>query len=256
MDTTIQSPNEDVYMRPYINKLRESITQLQSVIHSIDDGFGVYHQSIQEDNIAIALSKTLDIYLDICSLEQSMAEFSPPSFPHNSATVSDEFSTNLFNVSFISENIFCAKLPIVPLKSSTKWRSKFSQIFNGPLQSAVSNSIPHGFKKFNSAYIIFVSHINTEASHPPYFDNDNVAIKTFLDCIVPYLCYDDATRYVDNYYCSVNDSATYSEIFVVKCGHLSEWISRNPYTKLSRELSEKVNISSQKTASFTCPKTG
>ncbi len=58
--------------------------------------------------------------------------------------------------------------------------------------------------------VIFVSHFEKRSSPITLFDNDNLAIKSILDAIIPLVCVDDATRYCDNFYLSQHDMNEFS----------------------------------------------
>lgn len=72
--------------------------------------------------------------------------------------------------------------------------------------------------------VIFVSHFLKNGHHQShYFDNDNLAIKSILDAIVPLVCVDDATRYCDNFYLSQHDMNEFSELYIVRKGCTKAW---------------------------------
>ena len=69
-----------------------------------------------------------------------------------------------------------------------------------------------------------------------YFDNDNLAIKSILDIIVPYICIDDATRYCDNFYLSQHDMNEFSELYIVKKSCIKAWAAAHRELDFARAI--------------------
>ncbi len=85
--------------------------------------------------------------------------------------------------------------------------------------------------------VIFVSHFLKNGHHQShYFDNDNLAIKSILDAIIPLVCVDDATRYCDNFYLSQHDSNEFSELFIVPKEQLKAWAAAHQELDFARNI--------------------
>ena len=85
--------------------------------------------------------------------------------------------------------------------------------------------------------VIFVSHFLKNGHHQShYFDNDNLAIKSILDAIIPLVCVDDATRYCDNFYLSQYDMNEFSELYIVRKGCTKAWAAAHKELDFARAI--------------------
>ena len=114
-----------------------------------------------------------------------------------------------------------SRLPNIKSQRSV---SRLSDRFTIEAGEKIVSTIPKDFQKMSDANVIFVSHFLKDGPHKShYFDNDNLAIKSILDIIVPYICIDDATRYCDNFYLSQHDINEFSELYIVRKGCIKAW---------------------------------
>ena len=98
-------------------------------------------------------------------------------------------------------------------------------------------TIPQNFQKMSDANVIFVSHFLKNGPHQShYFDNDNLAIKSILDIIVPFICIDDATKYCDNFYLSQHDMNEFSELYIVRKGCIKAWAAAHRELDFARAI--------------------
>ena len=107
---------------------------------------------------------------------------------------------NLFNFepSYDENYGFRFRFSRLPNLKSSRSLSRVSDRFAIEVAEKIVATIPKNFQKMSGANVIFVSHVLNDGPHKSrYFDNDNLAIKSILDIIVPYICIDDATRYCD-----------------------------------------------------------
>lgn len=178
-----------------------------------------------------------------------------PSFPsENDINFAEHFERNLddfsqeietefdkkISVSFENGDIFHAVFAAPPLLKTRVAKSSFVDAFTISLQQKTANALPEAFEKYDSAYVIYINHWEKAGTKVPYYDNDNVAIKTILDAIVPYLCIDDSIRYCENLYLTVNDNQPISELYIVKKGFLRQWMKRHKDIHFVSEISSKT----------------
>ena len=67
-------------------------------------------------------------------------------------------------------------------------------------------------------------------------NNENLAIKSILDAIVPLVCVDDATRYCDNFYLSQHDMNEFSELYIVRKGCTKAWAAAHKELDFARAI--------------------
>lgn len=104
-------------------------------------------------------------------------------------------------------------------------KTVFTSAFCDGLSANVARACA-GQKPFEKALCLFVSHVTTDnRGVVPYYDNDNLAIKSIIDSIIPAVCPDDAIRYIDNMYFTQVDTSNFTEVFVIRDGHFGEWLS-------------------------------
>ena len=129
-------------------------------------------------------------------------------------------------ISLISPHIFRAELPFLPLLKTKAVADRYTEIFLDLIHQKMALGLPSSFQKFDAAHVIFVNFVaQNEGKKQTYFDNDNLAIKALLDTIVPYICFDDAAKYCNNLYLYQPSNTDKSELYIVRKGHLKEWIS-------------------------------
>lgn len=122
-----------------------------------------------------------------------------------------------------SGNIFTLKIIGYPLIKDRFFSSKVRDLLSNPLMTKVIEDSSPGIKKMSKAYVIFVYHDgDNKQCAPSYYDNDNVAIKSLLDAIVPLILPDDSIRFCDNLYFNLADTSTYIELVFIQKGHLKE----------------------------------
>lgn len=104
------------------------------------------------------------------------------------------------------------------------FKEYFGQGLLANVNDAFAVQATKGFKKYDRALVIFVSHFCSDSVRiAPYYDNDNLSIKGILDIVVPAVCIDDSVYFCDNIYCRQLDERDYFEIFVIREGSFLEW---------------------------------
>ena len=125
----------------------------------------------------------------------------------------------------------------LPNLKSSRSLSRVSDRFAIEVAEKIVATIPKNFQKMSGANVIFVSHVLNDGPHKSrYFDNDNLAIKSILDIIVPYICIDDATRYCDNFYLSQHDMNEFSELYIVKKSCIKAWAAAHRELDFARAI--------------------
>lgn len=226
---------------PHIDAAKNDLRKIASCIERLETAKVDGVSPISDADFSYILSKSLDLFFDICSLYAAEMPTKSMSEQMNQLEHIDQTVAELFSASFITRDIFCVRIPFIPLKKSAIWKSKYAQIFHGPLQKSVVNALPNDFEKFKSAYVIFLNHTDSSQTSTPYYDNDNIAIKSFLDCIVPYVCYDDSVKYIDNVFLTVKDRLNFAEIFIVNRGALYSWTEKYAFVPFCREVLKAEN---------------
>lgn len=148
--------------------------------------------------------------------------------------------------SLVSPHIFQAELPFLPLLKTKFTADRYTEIFLPYAHQKLAGYVPKNFKKFRSAHVIFINFVaQNEGRRQPYFDNDNLAIKALLDAIVPYICFDDVAKYCNNLYLYQPSDRDRSELYIVRDGHLAEWISGGYAPLFSAEFQALNPVRSQ-----------
>lgn len=123
---------------------------------------------------------------------------------------------------------FHCRFPSPPVLKTKAATSKFFELFCLDLQRVIVRNLPDRFKKMESVVVVFVNrYVHSSPHKQPYFDNDNLAIKAILDSVVPYICYDDASRFCDNLYLSQPGQNDYSELFIIRKSSFPFWVSKH-----------------------------
>jgi hypothetical protein len=146
---------------------------------------------------------------------------------------------NLFNFepSYDENYGFCFRFSRLPNLKSSRGISRMSDRFSIEVGEKIVATIPKNFQKMRDANVIFVSHFLKDGPHfSHYFDNDNLAIKSILDIIVPFICIDDATRYCDNFYLSQHDANEFSELYIVRKGCMKAWAAAHEELDFARSI--------------------
>ena len=115
--------------------------------------------------------------------------------------------------------------------------SRLAECFIIEIGEKILTIIPRGYQKMDNIDVIFVSHFLKNGHHQShYFDNDNLAIKSILDAIIPLVCVDDATRYCDNFYLSQYDMNEFSELYIVRKGCTKAWAAAHKGLDFARAI--------------------
>ena len=124
-----------------------------------------------------------------------------------------------------------------PMTKSRAAANRFFEIFCVDLQKKIVANMPQNFRKIEDAYVFFIHHFDeTDPHKQPYFDNDNLAIKSILDSVLPFICFDDASCYCSNLYLSQPDSRDYSEFVVIQKSRAKQWILQRTDLQFSRDF--------------------
>lgn len=154
--------------------------------------------------------------------------------------IESEFDKKI-SVSFENENIYHAVFAAPPLLKTRVANASFIDAFTISLQQKTGNALPEAFEKYDSAYVIYINHWEKAGTKAPYYDNDNVAIKSILDAVVPYICIDDSIHYCENLYLTVNDNQPISELYIVKKGCLRQWMEQHKDIHFASEITSKIH---------------
>ncbi len=134
----------------------------------------------------------------------------------------------LSNCRFVTDDILQCKMMIAPILKKGYTKDPYYAHVCAGLQENVMQ-LCRGKKSYKKVTVCFINHVKKgDENVPSYFDNDNLAIKGILDAIIPFICPDDAAKYIDNLYFTKTDSCSYTEVFIINEGHLSEWLSKFP----------------------------
>lgn len=143
---------------------------------------------------------------------------------------------NALNVDAVFEtpNILCCTLPTMPITKGRTAAHAYTNLYNEPLRRMILQNYPENFQLFPEAYVIYAHY---HPSHiTPYYDNDNLAIKSLLDTVIPLICPDDAACFCDNLYFSVPSEQQKTKLWVVEKGYLSNWASLHPEMPILKEF--------------------
>lgn len=157
----------------------------------------------------------------------------------NSTSRSEIFDVNLFDFepSYDENYGFSFRFSRLPNLKSPRGISRLSDRFAIEACEKIVATIPKNFQKMSDANVIFVSHFLKDGPHcSHYFDNDNLAIKSILDVIVPFICIDDATRFCDNFYLSQHDTNEFSELYIVKKDCIKAWAEAHRELDFARTI--------------------
>ena len=146
----------------------------------------------------------------------------------------------LNSISFALEDIkfgFQFKFSRLPNLKTSRGISRLAECFIIEIGEKILTIIPRGYQKMDNIDVIFVSHFLKNGHHQShYFDNDDLAIKSILDAIVPLVCVDDATRYCDNFYLSQHDMNEFSELYIVRKGCTKAWAAAHKGLDFARAI--------------------
>lgn len=143
------------------------------------------------------------------------------------------------------DNLFKCKIFSPPIMKSKRTTQQFFDLICLDLEREIVETVPDDFAKFRFAYVIFVNYFQDDLppNKQPYFDNDNLAIKGILDAIVPYLCFDDATKFCDNIYISQpTTEPAYTEIHVIPKEKLGVWFLKNSHLDLAKNATFRPEL--------------
>lgn len=85
--------------------------------------------------------------------------------------------------------------------------------------------------------IAFIHHYDVNSYKNHLTDTDNYEIKTFIDCLKPYLLSSDSVNYLGIYQIGKKDTAFYTEVTLMPSTKFREWI------KLNEQAQKSVNLS-------------
>lgn len=144
-------------------------------------------------------------------------------------------------VEMVSDDILRCKTVTAPLLKKRFNVAQFKEYFGIELATRVATTLSEREEKpgsrFERATIVYVQHYDSrDGAIAPYYDNDNLAIKAYLDVIVPQICHDDAALFCDNIYCMQADTDSFAELFVINEGHLRDWARRFPGSSVAHEI--------------------
>lgn len=132
---------------------------------------------------------------------------------------------------------FQFKFSRLPNLKTSRGISRLAECFIIEIGEKILTIIPRGYQKMDNIDVIFVSHFLKNGHHQShYFDNDDLAIKSILDAIIPLVCVDDATRYCDNFYLSQHDMNEFSELYIVRKGCTKAWAAAHKELDFARAI--------------------
>lgn len=155
------------------------------------------------------------------------AQTTTPALPINMQTMVDFEDSGAIRCVFLTP----------PMTKSRAAANRFFEIFCVDLQKKIVANMPQNFRKIEDAYVFFIHHFDeTDPHKQPYFDNDNLAIKSIFDSVLPFVCFDDASCYCSNLYLSQPDSRDYSELVVIQKSRAKQWILQRTDLQFSRDF--------------------
>lgn len=132
---------------------------------------------------------------------------------------------------------FQFKFSKLPNLKTSRGISRLAECFIIEIGEKILTIIPRGYQKMDDIDVIYVSNFLKNGHHQShYFDNDNLAIKSILDAIIPLVCVDDATRYCDNFYLSQYDMNEFSELYIVRKGCTKAWAAAHKELDFARAI--------------------
>ena len=186
------------------------------------------------ESIYIRALNVIEAIQELLELAHSYDKKNFKSSSENSASGVPEIDVEFEKNGIVRCQLFTP--PILKCKAAA-W--KFYDVFSLKISEKVASVVPKNFEKYDAAYVIYVNHYaDSPSGKQPYFDNDNLAIKSILDAIVPYVCIDDSIRYCDNLYISQPDRANFAEIFIVEKKKFSEWMKAHQSLQFCKNISE------------------
>lgn len=126
-----------------------------------------------------------------------------------------------------------------PVLKTRGTMAPYSEMVLYALQDKTIRAVPRGFSKWASTCVIYVNHTDATNGKAPYYDNDNVCIKAIMDAVVPHVCIDDAAVFCDNLYLYQEDSASFTELYIVPKFHFRTWIQNHQQLDFCQKLAGK-----------------
>lgn len=188
------------------------------------------------ESIYIRALNVIETIQELLEQTHSFDERNSKSRSENSASDVPEI-----DVEFEKNGIVRCQLFTPPILKSKAAAWKFYDVFSLKISEKVASAVPRNFEKYDASYVIYVNHYaDSPSGKQPYFDNDNLAIKSILDAIVPYVCIDDSIRYCDNLYISQPDRANFAEIFVVEKKKFADWIEAHQTLQFCKNIKKNA----------------
>lgn len=220
-----------------LRAISKNTMQLNSKVRSLVENADLTEEDALVDEIEWLYRSLFSLYMSIVEFSSSInTGCKAPDFSEEvSQKTEPEFDKKIL-ISFEDDDVFHAIFAMPPLLKRMFSKAKFAEVFTLSLQKKTVMALPESFKKFQSAYVIYVNHWEKEGAKTPYYDNDNIAIKMILDAIVPYICKDDCIQYCENLYLTINDNEPISELYIVQKGHLKSWLEQHKGIPFVSEL--------------------
>ena len=141
---------------------------------------------------------------------------------------------------YVTPHILRCIMPVMPITKSRAAAKGYTALYRRDLQDKLLRHQPTVFQPYARAYVIYIHYDTTDVKQAAYYDNDNLAIKSLLDTVLPLVCLDDAAPLCDNLYFYVDDPdyQPHTELWVVEHHHLAQWASLHPKLPMLADLSE------------------
>ena len=184
--------------------------------------------------------KLLDALKEITQITHQInntREKSDADYVREKQTVSATSSEPLCEGGWETNHIFYCRMDTPPILKKKISRYPFFDFLCRNLNKIAAEAGMEMEKKFRGCTVIYISYINRrEPWFPPYYDNDNVAIKAILDAVVPFITADDAAIFCDNIYLTQVSDSNYTELYIVEKGCLAEWKHLHPTLDFASEI--------------------
>ena len=180
-----------------------------------------------------ALKEITQITLQI----NNTREKSDADYAREKQTVSATSSEPLCEGGWETNHIFYCRMDTPPILKKKISRYPFFDFLCRDLNKIAADAAMDMEKKFRGCTVIYISYLDRrEPCFPPYYDNDNVAIKAILDAVVPFITADDAAIFCDNIYLTQVSDSNYTELYIVEKGYLAEWKYLHPTLDFASEI--------------------
>lgn len=175
---------------------------------------------ITNEELSALRSRNLYLHLPEMAIEDEHDIHTPELCDH----LASEFN---FSMDLKDNSIWVIKMPMLPNKQG-KCKSKWVAQTIGPLvRNAYYKKVRKTQKypeRSEHATIVIIHHYDVSSSVRNLIDTDNYDIKTFIDCLSPYVISSDSIHHLDIYQKGQEGSAFYTEAVIMPTEHFGQWL--------------------------------